>query len=171
MRFPRFLLIQFLICSSCVSAVQAKDYANQGLGAGIVLGNPSALSAKLWINDKTAIDFAVAFSFSDYFLVHSNYLMHFPGFFKSSNPYVNQFTPYLGFGGVFVIAQKERFSNDGYVGKKSGEFGLGIRVPLGVEWIPREVPIGVFLEVAPGLAVAPATSSFIQGGLGIRYYF
>lgn len=172
MRFLTLLLISlFLALTSGLSPAQAKDHPDQVLGAGIVLGNPSAISAKYWLDSKTAIDAALAFSLSDYVLIHSNYLMHFPGFFKTQNKYVNQFVPYLGFGAVVVVAQKDRSSGDGFVGKKSGSLGLGIRVPLGVEWLVQEVPLGVYLEAAPGLALTPSTSGFIQGGLGVRYYF
>lgn len=168
MRFLALLLISTLFMTS---SVQAKDYPDQALGAGFVLGNPSALSAKYWMDSKRALDAALAFSVSDYVLVHANYLMHFPGFFKTQNPYVNRMVPYIGGGLVFVIAQKDRSTGDGFVGKKSGAFGLGIRMPLGIEWLIKEVPLGVYLEAAPGLALTPSTSGFIQGGLGVRYYF
>lgn len=167
----RFLSILLISTFFAVGPAQAKDLPDQGLGAGFVLGNPSALSAKLWTDSRTAFDAALAFSVSDYVLVHVNYLKHFPGFFKTKNPYVNRFVPYLGGGLVFVIAQKDRSSGDGFVGKKSGAFGLGIRMPLGIEWLIQEVPLGVYLEAAPGLALTPSTSGFIQGGLGVRYYF
>lgn len=167
MRFLTILLFTF----SIISGANARELPPQVLGAGIVLGSPSALTAKYWLDSKNALDFGLAFSFNDYALFYSDYLLHSPGVFKTNNPYLNEFVFYWGLGAVLVVAQKDRITDDGYIGKKSGSFGLGVRAPLGLEWIPRNTPMGIFLEVAPGLSAVPATSSFIQGGLGLRYYF
>lgn len=167
MRFLSLLLIT--LSFSSLPAMAATSAGERGLAAGIIVGNPAAVTAKWWLDPATAMDLGLAWSSSEYVLIYSDYLWHIPGFFKTRNPYFNEFIPYFGVGGIFVIAQKERSSGDGFIGKKSGDFGAGIRIPIGVEWMIKHA--GVFLEVAPGLSLTPATSSFIQGGLGIRYYF
>lgn len=143
----------------------------QKLGAGILLGSPSSLVGKYWVSQTVAWDVGLAFSFDNYILIHSNYLTHYPGVWKSSHPVISRFVPYLGIGGVIVVAQKDRSNGEGFIGKKSGSLGLGVRIPLGVEWLPPEAPLGIYLELAPGLALTPSTTGFIQGGLGVRYYF
>lgn len=143
----------------------------QDFSAGIVLGSPSALTAKYWFNNKEAFDVGLAFSSNDYFLLYSDYLIHYPDLLNKRNKFLSRVQPYLGIGGVFVSTTKDRTDERGYYGKKSGSLGLGIRIPFGAEWRPSELPIGVFLELAPGMSVIPATDGYFQIGLGIRYYF
>ncbi len=141
-------------------------------GLGIVIGEPTGLSAKLWLDQKHALDFGLSFSFNDYFLIFSDYLFHFPGAFGRSSAFVTELTPYVGIGGVLAFANDRRLDRDRhFFGRERDTLGLGVRVPLGIEWIPSKAPLGVFLELVPGIALAPATDAFFEGGLGIRYYF
>jgi hypothetical protein len=48
-----------------------------GFGLGIMLGEPTGLSAKYWMNEKNAIAGGLAWSLShDYLYVHADYLIH-----------------------------------------------------------------------------------------------
>jgi hypothetical protein len=145
--------------------------ASSNVGAGIILGSPTGLTAKTWKDNHVAYDAGLAFSVSDYILVYGDYLFHYPGSIKQGNVFISELIPYIGFGGVFVITNRDRANNDKFYGKKSGSFGAGIRVPLGLEWKPGKPPLGVFGEIVPGISVAPATDILIMGGIGIRYYF
>ena len=51
---------------------------DKGLGLGLVFGEPTGLSAKLWTSERTAIDAAVAWSFSGlgWFHMQSDFLIH-----------------------------------------------------------------------------------------------
>ena len=141
-------------------------------GLGVVIGEPTGLSAKLWLDQKHAIDFGLSFSFDDYFLIFSDYLFHFPGAFGRSSAFVTELTPYIGIGGVLAFANDRRRDRDRhFFGRERDTLGLGVRVPLGIEWIPSKAPLGVFVELVPGIAIAPATDAFFEGGIGIRYYF
>ena len=62
----------------------------------------------------------------------------------------------------FGLGLKLGFGNDVHI---------GIRVPIGLNYMFDEVPIDIFVEVAPGLQLVPATAFDIDGGLGARYYF
>lgn len=140
-------------------------------GAGIILGSPTGITGKFWMDGRVAYDAGISFSTGDYILVYGDYLYHYPGSFKGNNQFLMNVTPYLGIGGVFALTTADRSNNDRIYGKRSGAFGLGIRVPFGAEWRPGKPPLGIFLELAPGISVAPATDILIMGGLGIRYYF
>lgn len=77
----------------------------------------------------------------------------------------------MGVGGLLVVTNRDYNKDDRFLGKKSGSVGLGVRVPVGVEWQPGRPPLGVYLELVPGMAIIPKTDAFFQGGIGIRYYF
>lgn len=152
-------------------AFAAPTSPGRTFGLGLVLGEPSALTIKVWQDRRQAFQAGLAFAFDNYILLYGDYLYHFPGAFGSRDRFVTQLAPYLGVGGIFALSTKDRSDDHRYFGKSSGSFGLGVRVPLGIEWKPAHPPLGVFLEFVPGLTVVPATKAYLQGGIGIRYYF
>ncbi len=137
--------------------------------AGAVLGEPTGLTAKYWLDQRQAVDFGLAFSFNSFFMIYGDYLFHFPGLFGYSD-LANEFKPYLGVGGVMFFST-DSTRRDSALYTKNGSFGLGIRIPFGAEWMPSGSRLGVFAELAPGLGFVPSTFGFLQGGIGIRYYF
>jgi hypothetical protein len=48
---------------------------------------------------------------------------------------------------------------------------LGVRVPLGLDYLFARSHLEMFFEVAPILDLAPSTDLRVNAGLGIRYYF
>jgi len=141
------------------------------LGLGVIFGNPTALTGKYLVGNGRAYDFGLAFSFSDYILVYGDYLVPFTKGFGSRDKFVSQLIPYYGVGGIAVTTTKDRTNDDRILGKKSGSFGLGLRIPLGIEWRPSDPAFGFFLEIVPGISIAPETSAMFQGGVGLRYFF
>ncbi len=140
-------------------------------GLGVLIGSPSAITGKFWLDTHQAIDMGFGYSNNDYFLFYADYLVHFTEMIPKKNKFLAELVPYIGVGAIIVSNNQDRYDNDRYYGKKSGAIGSGLRVPVGVEWTPVEIPIGVFLEVVPGISLTPATSGFINSGVGIRYYF
>lgn len=146
--------------------------SNSGpFGLGVIFGIPTALSAKYWVDQKYAADFGFSYASNDYALFFTDYLIHFPGAFGSKQKFISQLTPYFGVGGLLAFANTDRRDDDRFLGKKNGSVGLGVRVPLGVEWQPNQPTLGVFVEFVPGISVIPQTTSIFQAGIGIRYYF
>jgi hypothetical protein len=141
------------------------------IGAGIIIGSPTGLTGKLWLDSRDAIDLGLAFAFNHYFMLYSDYLVHYPGAFGAQNKFVAQLSPYFGIGGLIVVTSDDRTNDDGFQGKSRGSVGLGARVPLGIEWRPANPSVGVFVEVVPGVSIIPETTAILQAGLGIRYYF
>lgn len=150
---------------------RAAQNGSKTTGVGVILGSPTGLTAKFWSASDQAIDAGLAYSFSEFMLIYGDYLFHFPGLFGSSTQFVRELKPYFGVGGAFF------FSTDGSGGRKrrysddSTSAGLGLRVPFGAEWLPATAPLGVFLELVPGVGLAPGTTAFLDGGVGVRYYF
>jgi len=132
--------------------VAAQDH---GFGMGLILGEPTGLSAKLWTSSDNAFDFAAAWSFKGdgNLLLQADYVWHF---FELMPVPSGKLPLYIGIGGRVVLADDPSF---------------GIRVPIGIDYLFADAPIDVFLELVPILDLSPETDFGVGGGLGIRYWF
>lgn len=142
--------ISLLILSFCGPAASQ----DKGVGFGVILGEPTGISAKGWTSVQNAFDVGLAWSFrgEGSVHIHADYLWHFERVFQSSE----RFPLYVGIGGRLATR---------------GETVFGVRVPLGIAWWPREAPIDVFLELVPIVDLAPETELSGNGGIGVRYFF
>lgn len=169
-----FLLALGLVTVTAVTAPSTAHAAGGNFGLGIILGEPTGFTGKVYVSPKNAFDFGMAWSFGDYFALYGDYLWQFPGGFGHSSRFVSQLSPYVGVGLVLAFANGKDWWRDGknrFFGTSRDSFGIGVRIPLGIEWRPSDPPLGVFLELAPGIAMVPSTSAFFMGGIGVRYYF
>ncbi len=163
-RFRSLFIFGFMFCASL-------SWGSNDFGAGIFLGDPTAITIKYWRDKQIAFDAGMGFAVANYFIFYGDYLYHFPQAFKHKEPFLAQLTPYVGVGGIMAVTTNDRSQNYAYYGKNSGSFGLGVKVPVGIEWRPREPSLGVFVEIAPGISIIPATTAIFTGGIGVRYYF
>jgi hypothetical protein len=145
-----------LILISIVALFSLGIFAqDKGLGLGLIFGEPTGLSAKLWTSERTALDAAVAWSFSGlgWFHLHADFLMHNYELLSVSQ---GALPVYYGLGGFTTF---------------SSEFGLGARVPLGLAYQFEGAPVDIFAEIVPGLSLLPDLKFYIGGGIGVRYFF
>lgn len=148
--------IKALVCLSLLFFLAGVAVAqDSGTGLGVILGEPSGISLKSWVGGKTALDFAVAWSFVDkssvYF--HVDYLFHDFDFFQVKR---GTLALYYGIGGRIKGQRKSR---------------AGIRVPIGICYIFEKAPFDIFLEIGPLLDLTPATEFEMTAYIGARYYF
>ncbi|MCF8241413.1 MAG: hypothetical protein K9J16_08490 [Melioribacteraceae bacterium] len=129
---------------------------DQGFGAGIILGEPTGLSGKLWVGNITAFDFAAAWAFKGdgNLLLQADHVWHR---YNLINVSTGKLPLYYGLGGRVILA-----SNDPY---------LGIRFPVGLAYQFSGFPADLFFELVPIMDLAPATDFDFGGGLGFRYFF
>ena len=159
------LLAALFFCAFGLSPAQSQAQGLQGrsFGAGIMLGEPSGLTAKQWFNASNAFDIHLAFDFTDEdFAIFSNYLYHFDAFRLRSNVQV-ELPLYVGAGGKLRIDANRKGDDD--------KLKVGVRIPVGIAILFKKVPLEIFFEVAPGMDIFPSTDPEVDGGLGIRYYF
>lgn len=128
---------------------------NSGFGLGVVFGEPTGLSAKMWTSDRTAIDAAVAWSFvgTGWLHMHADFLIHNFDLISVSE---GSLPVYFGIGAYMGL---------------SSDFALGARIPVGIAYHFEGAPVEIFAEIAPGLALLPEISFYFGGGIGVRYYF
>ena len=128
---------------------------NKGFGLGIVLGEPTGLSAKLWTSSSNALDFGAAWSFKGdgHMLLQADYVWHS---FNLINLSSGRLPLYYGIGGRVILSDDPL---------------LGVRIPIGLNYQFATAPIDIFVEIVPILDLVPSTDFDIGGGLGVRFWF
>jgi hypothetical protein len=144
-----------VLCFAVALLAGSGHSQDQGFGIGVILGEPTGISGKIWTSQQNAVDAGLAYSFrrKGYFHLHADYLWHFPHVIQSAE----RFPLFAGIGGRVAA------------GRGSGIFG--IRIPFGLAYWVRSAPVEVFLEVAPIVDLAPATEVSGNGGIGARFFF
>jgi hypothetical protein len=139
-----------------------------------MLGAPTGLNLKHWLSSSQALNLGLAYSLDGgYLALLGDYLWHFPNAFSSLHlgKGGNRLIPYLGVGAA-LFTNTSGNSNHRYFNNNSNgtSAALGLRIPFGVEFLPRNPPLGVFAELVPGMGIFPETFGFFQGVIGLRYY-
>jgi len=129
------------------------------LGLGIMGGEPSGFSAKLWLGNRIAFDGGVGYAYlwqRQGAHVHGDLLLHT----GSLLPALVGFLPL--YAGVGVRA---RLANG-----VDNPMAVGLRVPFGAEYVLPVIPLGVFFEVAPIVDFTPEIGFNGNAAVGVRYY-
>jgi hypothetical protein len=152
-RMKKPVLCLIIIILGTISPAQDKGY-----GIGIIIGEPTGLSGKYWLNNANALDFGLGFSFTHFnnsrIQLHCDYLWNIYDLFKTSEKFVIYYGP-----GIKILTGG---SNDAK---------LGIRGVAGIGWFIKDAPLDLFFEAAPVVYLIPGTILKIDGGIGARYYF
>jgi hypothetical protein len=153
----------------CMSIFLKESFAQQRpFGLGVIIGEPTGISAKLWTSQTQAFDFGLGwsiggdrinnndihFDFSSRIHIHFDYLLHAFNAVGSTG----QYPVYYGIGARFN-------SGGGY------ENSLAVRFVIGLAWMPQDTPIDMFIEFVPSLQLTSKTGFAIDSALGARYYF
>jgi hypothetical protein len=142
--------------------------ANKSFGFGLILGEPIGLSAKYYLSESTALDFALGeydrFREDDDLGVHIDFLWH-PVVIATADPFLVPL--YIGLGGRIVG------DDDDGGGDDDPEFG--VRAPLGIALDFNRVPLDVFLELAIVIDLVDGDDDGdddvdLDAAVGVRYY-
>jgi hypothetical protein len=133
-------------------------------GVGLIVGEPTGVSAKYYLGDDTAIDFAIGGAIIGRgFQVHSDFLWH-PWILEQRDSFA--LPVYIGVGG--------RVLNHDAGGGEDDHVRIGIRGPVGILFDFTRVPLDAFAEIAPILDYRTRGDHFgvdLNAGIGARYYF
>ena len=156
----RTLAMSLMLLSSFPPSVALGQPSPGDFGIGIVAGEPSGLSGKIFVDDVHAFATGLSFSFVDDTLhVQGDYLIHLRG--RLSGFEGGDWIPYFGLGGSFGIWQR----------KRQGDGGMSARFPGGLTVHLDALPVDLFVELVPAMMVIPETRFELQGAIGGRYYF
>lgn len=156
----KFLCLVCLSMSGVALVAAAQRAGDQGLG--VMIGNPSGASYKMWLDEKMALDGALGVDQGE-FDVHASLLWHNFGWARNVNDRLikgivdnGEFPFYFGFGPRLLFENHREF---------------GIRFPVGLSFLPHETAWEFFGELAPVWRFTPDTGVDVDFALGARYYF
>ena len=154
--YRRILTALAVVCV-CVGVAAAAH--PQGIGLGLMAGEPSGFSLKVWTGRHVALDAGVGYSMWVYEALeaHGDVLFHSRSLTQREDGYLPL---YIGLGAQVKLAN-------------GGDYPLraGLRVPLGLEYVFASVPLGLFFELGPVFYVTPKADYRGIGTIGFRYYF
>lgn len=150
-----------------VAALSGGTAQAQGrFGIGVIVGEPTGLSFKSWLNNTHAVDAGLAWSFSENesLQFHADYLIHDFNMLRPAD-FEGRVSLFYGLGG------RIKLEDDDGRGRNEDDTLVGIRIPLGITYhFPRK-PVELFGEFVPILDVAPDTDLDINLAIGARLYF
>lgn len=147
------LTVLVLLFSSKLVAAETKTF-----GLGVIVGEPTGVSAKYWMNERNALDAAVAWSFegSNSLHIHADYLFH--NYDIINQPATATVPVYYGLG-ARVKSRSNRSDK------------VGVRIPVGVSYIFDQHPFDLFAEIVPIVDVSSSSGFSLNAAIGARYYF
>jgi hypothetical protein len=146
------LLLVLLITASTTLADERNRF-----GIGVIAGIPSGITGKFMLDDVNGIDMGAGWRTSgdnEYYL-YGDYLLHI----YDVIPVTKGKMP-LYFGGGLR-----------FIGREDHDDKLGVRLPLGVEYLFDNVSLGAFFELVPVFNLSPDSDFDLEGGVGIRFFF
>ncbi len=159
--------IRLLICAAAVSVMTAGSVTaqDQGIGAGIIIGEPTGLSIKGWMSERTALAGAVAWAFdpNTSLHIHGDYLIHN---YDLLNVDAGTLPVYYGLGARIKFDDKEHPRRD-----RDRRTRAGVRIPAGLNYHFEDIPADIFIEIAPIFDIAPKTDFSLNAAIGARLFF
>jgi hypothetical protein len=146
----------------------APGFAGQdGIGLGVILGEPTGITFKTWTGSRTAVDAAAAWSFSenDSFQFHADFLIE-PFTMPKPQEVKGSISFYYGIGGRIKLEESDNKNS-----RNENDDVLGIRFPLGFSHLLLSAPVEFFAEIVPILDIVPDTDADMNAAIGARYYF
>jgi hypothetical protein len=133
----------------------ASGAQHNGVGVGIILGEPTGISVKQWTSSTNSINVAAAWSFAENSALHlhADYVFHNVDLF---HPNSGTLALYYGLGGRLKLTSKSQ---------------LAARIPIGLNYMIANNPLDLFIEIVPMLNLVPSTDFYTNAAIGIRYFF
>jgi hypothetical protein len=131
------------------------DSIKANFGIGMMIGEPTGISMKKWISEKSALGAEIGWSFpGERIHISIDYLLHFPQWIGKANLH-----PYLDIGARLKIRTEQG----------DDQLRSGIRFGAGIEYICGH--LGLYGEIDPVVDMLPDTRFGLEGGIGARCYF
>ena len=126
-------------------------------GLGIIVGEPTGIGMKTHLSSGNALAFAIAWSVEkdNELHVQGDYLYHNYDLITVEE---GEMPLYFGIGGRIKLNEDK-------------DDNVGIRFPVGLDYIFANAPFDIFLEIVPILDLAPDTEFDLNGAIGGRYWF
>jgi hypothetical protein len=148
------------IAAALPALAQDDKYA----GVGFIVGEPTGLDAKFFLNNEHALEFGLAWSLSGQNEMHlqGDYLWHRYDLIDLNNG--DEMPLFFGIGARFVFTEDDP-------GDHNDDDIVGIRFPIGLEYIFTNYPFDIFAEIVPILDLTPNSDFDLEGAVGARFWF
>lgn len=135
-------------------------HANSNTGVGLILGAPSGISARHWVESDRSIEANFGWSVlsKSRLYVNASYLWNKVDVFQVKDEAFDVF-----FGGGLSVRTKS--------GTQDGELVFGPRVPVGVAYLFTDPKIELFGEAGLNVGIIPSSDIYLDAGVGVRFYF
>jgi len=155
----RIIVMARLLCFVALAvALAAPAQAGPStFGLGVIVGEPTGINAKLFLDSGNALDMAAAWSLSGDNDLHlqMDYLYHKYSLIevdKGKLPF------FFGLGGRVIL-------------RENRDDSVGLRIPVGLAYEFEGAPFDVFGEIVPVLELTPDTEFELEGAIGVRFWF
>jgi hypothetical protein len=130
-----------------------------GTGVGLMLGVPSGVTARSWINEEHSVDLGAGWSIvdSNRFQVHADFLWARPHTFELNEEKFDLF-----FGGGVGVRSKS--------GSNNNELVFGPRLPVGVSYLFANPDLELFVLGAVNVGILPSSDIYFDLLAGARFY-
>lgn len=166
LRVPFPALAAAFICAMAISpgpvSAAPRDFA-----VGISIGSPMGLSLLQNVGETEAIQAALEIGVQNPFTIQSDYLwkIRWPQAFEDQ---YGKAWIYYGGGVRYEYGERELSFAGPFRYTESGR--LALRAPVGAQYyLPPKVPFDAFVEVAPMLALYPASLPDLTFAIGFRF--
>lgn len=123
------------------------------LGAGLIVGAPTGLTAKYWLSRTYAVNASIGFGGST--SIHGDFIYQ-----RLNEPTIDkiELNWYVGAGARVVFGSKDT--------------ELGIRIPVGIFYrFENFHDVDPFFELVPLMNLSPKSEFSLQAAIGARFYF
>lgn len=168
MRNLKYVLLTVIILIISVTDSQSFSPKGRNFGIGLMVGEPSGLTLKIWTQTDKAFALSVSNSYLGNLRLGVDYLWHYNVFNSSvANLYAGPgFAIGIGENGGWLYNEKDK----GWY-KDNDDIGIGVRGVVGFNLVPRNTPLEFFGEVGLMIGFLPGTFTNMEGGVGFRFYF
>jgi len=155
----RSIIISLIAALGVAAAVPALAQGDtKYFGLGFIVGEPTGLDAKVFMNNEHALEFGMAWSLSGQNELHlqGDYLWHRYGLFDIKNG--DEMPLYFGVGARLMF-------------RENLDDIFGIRFPIGLAYMFTNYPFDIFAEIVPILDLTPDSDFDLEGAIGARFWF
>lgn len=162
----KIIILTFILLFVHAFNIHAQSPQGKKIGFGIMVGDPTGATLKIWSSYDNAWVIDVGSSYFGSPRVNVDYLWHFNAF----NSRVAEL--YAGPGGVIGFGTGHGVyyaGEDGFYYRKTGA-GLGVRGVFGLNIVPERTPLEIFFEAGVLIGLSPDFGSAVDAALGLRFY-
>jgi len=167
----RSLVATLIVLCASISSLLAQGPQGKEFGFGIVIGEPLGVTVKYWTSRENALQASLGASYFGAPRVQVDYLWHINAFNSSIVKLIAGPGLGVGFGqegsGIWY---KDNGKHDTWYYRPEAGVGIGVRVITGINIIPRNTPLEIFLEIGPNIGISPGFGVALDAGIGIRFY-